>query len=232
MNRDIILKPNSLSELAAAIKAQHEAIKGLLADSLTRAMAAGDWLHEAKRKLKHGDWLPWLRDNVEISERTAQAYMRCANNRIRKSQEMKSAGAADLTLEGALGDLAKPRLEITADYTIISSGPELLPEQGRALIGTLEHGYGSGKTLEIFGITESAKHPGYYDMAHIEMIGGDDDADDGYGAQHLRKPIRADHIRSCLAQFTRHPNLIVDIDWNDQPASFWPFAPATWGWRS
>lgn len=227
MNRDIILKPNSLSELAAAIKAEHEAIKGLLADSLTRAMAAGDWLLEAKRKVKHGDWLPWLRDNVEISERTAQAYMRCANNRI-KIEEMKSAAPADLTIEDALGDLAKPRLEITADYTIISNGADLLPEQGRVQIGTLEHGYGCGKTLEIFGITESAKYPGYYDVAHIEMIG--DDADDGYGAQaQLRKPIRADHIRFCLAQFTRYPNLIVNIDWNDQPASFWPFAPATRG---
>jgi Protein of unknown function (DUF3102) len=74
---------NSLAELAARIVAEHTAIRGLLSESVVHAMGAGDLLIEAKSQLKHGQWLPWLRDHCHISERTAQLYMRCAKNRAR-----------------------------------------------------------------------------------------------------------------------------------------------------
>lgn len=35
-------------------------------------------LIEAKAMLSHGEWLPWLRENVQISESSAQSYMRVA----------------------------------------------------------------------------------------------------------------------------------------------------------
>jgi len=38
----------------------------------------GHRLNEAKAQLSHGDWLPWLNDKVEFSERTAQNLMRIA----------------------------------------------------------------------------------------------------------------------------------------------------------
>lgn len=38
----------------------------------------GRRLNEAKAQLSHGDWLPWLNDKVEFSERTAQNLMRIA----------------------------------------------------------------------------------------------------------------------------------------------------------
>ena len=38
----------------------------------------GKLLIEAKKKLPHGQWLPWLRDNIEISAVTAQRFMRLA----------------------------------------------------------------------------------------------------------------------------------------------------------
>lgn len=38
----------------------------------------GRRLNEAKAQLNHGDWLPWLNDKVEFSERTAQNLMRIA----------------------------------------------------------------------------------------------------------------------------------------------------------
>ncbi len=40
---------NWLADLAARIQAEHEAINGLLSDTVNRAMAAGDMLIEAKR---------------------------------------------------------------------------------------------------------------------------------------------------------------------------------------
>ena len=38
----------------------------------------GRRLMEAKEQLTHGEWLPWLNEQVEFSERTAQNFMRLA----------------------------------------------------------------------------------------------------------------------------------------------------------
>ena len=38
----------------------------------------GKRLIEAKAQLKHGEWLPWLREKVEFSETSAQNFMRIA----------------------------------------------------------------------------------------------------------------------------------------------------------
>ena len=71
---------NHLIDLAARIKAEHEAVSVALKDSVRHAIEAGSLLLEAKEQLKHGQWLPWLRDNCTMSERTAQLYMRCAKS--------------------------------------------------------------------------------------------------------------------------------------------------------
>lgn len=42
-------------------------------------LAIGACLNEAKALLPHGEWLPWLTEQVEFSERTAQRFMRLAN---------------------------------------------------------------------------------------------------------------------------------------------------------
>ena len=41
-------------------------------------LAIGQRLIEAKELLSHGEWLPWLNEKVEFSERTAQNFMRLA----------------------------------------------------------------------------------------------------------------------------------------------------------
>jgi hypothetical protein len=98
ISSDIALS-NSLTDLAARIKAEHEAIKVSLRESVQHAFAAGELLIEAKKQLKHGQWLPWLRDRCTISERTAQLYMRCAKSRA--EIEKSAMGVADLTLTEA-----------------------------------------------------------------------------------------------------------------------------------
>jgi hypothetical protein len=94
-------RSNSLADLAARIRAFHEAAAEGLRRSVENAMAAGDLLIEAKAQLKHGQWLPWLRDHCAMSERTAQLYMRCAKNRAAIEEQAKSATVADLTLNEA-----------------------------------------------------------------------------------------------------------------------------------
>jgi Protein of unknown function (DUF3102) len=91
---------NYLVDLAARIKTEHEAVATSLKESVRHAIAAGEMLIEAKAQVKHGQWLPWLREHCTISERTAQLYMRCAKNR-KEIEKQNRNGVADLTLNEA-----------------------------------------------------------------------------------------------------------------------------------
>ena len=62
----------------------------------------GRCLLEAKAQLKHGEWLPWLRDEVAFSEASAQRYMRLAR------EYGKSRIVTDLGAGKALELLALP----------------------------------------------------------------------------------------------------------------------------
>jgi protein gp37 len=63
--------------------------------STSAAIMAGTKLIEAKALLRHGEWLPWLRDHVEMSERVAQYYMQLALT-------PNPRRVSDLPLRGAL----------------------------------------------------------------------------------------------------------------------------------
>jgi hypothetical protein len=90
---------NSLADLAARINAEHAEADEAVSRSLAHAMAAGDMLNEAKALVAHGQWLPWLKDQCRIPQRTAQHYMRLAKHRA--EIEMKSATVANLTVRAA-----------------------------------------------------------------------------------------------------------------------------------
>jgi Protein of unknown function (DUF3102) len=98
---------NSLPDLAARIRAEHEAVAAFMQRSLERAIAAGDLLIEAKAQLAHGQWLPWLQEHCQVPERTAQVYMRLA----RHAPELKSKSetVADLSVRDAVDLLTEPR---------------------------------------------------------------------------------------------------------------------------
>jgi Protein of unknown function (DUF3102) len=94
-----LTRSNSLTDLAARIKTEHEATVGALKRSVEHAMAAGVLLIEAKAQLKHGQWLPWLSEHCAMSERTARLFMRIARN---KSEIERIGNVADLSLRGAV----------------------------------------------------------------------------------------------------------------------------------
>jgi hypothetical protein len=98
---DVQIGDNSLVDLAARIKAEHEAVSSALKESVRHSIAAGELLVEAKGQLDHGQWLPWLRDHCTISERTAQLYMRLAKNRAEIEKRNDDCGFGDLTLNEA-----------------------------------------------------------------------------------------------------------------------------------
>ena len=87
----------TIDDLAARVVTEHEAVRAAMKSTLEHALACGDLLIEAKAKLAHGTWRPWLKEHcASLSERTAQVYVSLAKNRA--AIEAKSADAADLTM--------------------------------------------------------------------------------------------------------------------------------------
>jgi Protein of unknown function (DUF3102) len=95
-----LLPPGTLSlpELAEKLNYEHRQLKECVIKGAHHAIKAGELLWEAKRKAGHGRWLDWLAENCEFSERTAQIYMKLANElRLANPQRI-----ADLSLTAAI----------------------------------------------------------------------------------------------------------------------------------
>ena len=79
-------------------------------------LTIGRCLQEAKEQLPHGEWLPWLNEQVEFSERTARNFMRLAREWTNRQ------ALADLGASKALTLLALPpeeREEFMADHNVV-----------------------------------------------------------------------------------------------------------------
>ena len=86
---------NRLPVLAAEIRRAHADVQEAAATAAERAIDAGHVLIEAKGLCGHGEWLPWLRENCALAERTAQLYMKIAKSGL------ESATVADLGIKAA-----------------------------------------------------------------------------------------------------------------------------------
>lgn len=88
-------------------------------------LTIGRCLIEAKDMLPHGEWLPWLNERVELSERTAQKFMRLA-------REWSNPNTlADLGASKALMLLALPEGERDAfmeDHNVIDMSARQLEQ--------------------------------------------------------------------------------------------------------
>lgn len=71
---------NRLPILAAEIRVAHSDIQEAAKTAAQRAIDAGHLLIEAKELVKHGEWLPWLKQHCALAERTAQLYMKIAKS--------------------------------------------------------------------------------------------------------------------------------------------------------
>ena len=101
------MKPEigSLPDLATRIKDYHKAVEDAGKALVQKAILAGAALNEAKRQKPHGGWLPWLKKECGLLERTAQRYMELANGKQKLEQKLrddKSVTLSDLTLAQAL----------------------------------------------------------------------------------------------------------------------------------
>ena len=85
-------------EYAAKINAAHHAAYGNAQKAIEKAAECGRLLIEAKAAVGHGDWLPWLAANTEISPRQCQRYMQLAE----RWGEVKYDAKTHLTLTDAI----------------------------------------------------------------------------------------------------------------------------------
>jgi hypothetical protein len=106
------------------IRRLHEEIGEALRTTLPKAIRVGELLAEQKAECKHGEWLPWCKENLPFSERTAQDYMRFYGRRA----ELKTATVADLPAARKLLTASKPQKTKVAQAEISIQDESKLPD--------------------------------------------------------------------------------------------------------
>jgi Protein of unknown function (DUF3102) len=120
-----LARSNSLADLAARIKAEHETAFGHTRLAVQHAAKCGRLLIEAKAQVEHGQWLPWVEANTGIGPRQCQKYMRLAEGWA--EIESKCDPSSHLTINGALGLLGEPPLPESVGGFIIQKILEIDP---------------------------------------------------------------------------------------------------------
>ena len=97
-----------INNLIEAIRREHNAAAGAAQTALEHARRAGELLIEAKAQTQHGSWLTWLAAHFEFSPRTAQGYMRVAENWPALGAKNETVAHLNFREALALLTLAKP----------------------------------------------------------------------------------------------------------------------------
>jgi hypothetical protein len=105
MSENEQLEP-ALATLVAEIEAEHAATQLAAQSALEHAIRCGELLLEAKVKVGHGDWLPWLKANCSFRPRTARAYMQLARA-MPTLPEAKWQRVANLSVRDAIAQLGQ-----------------------------------------------------------------------------------------------------------------------------
>ena len=83
----------------------HDEVIGALKTSLKKAIRIGELLTDQKESMAHGAFLPWVKENLPFTDRTARNYMRLHRERDRLKTETVS------DLKGAYKLLGAPKAE-------------------------------------------------------------------------------------------------------------------------
>ena len=110
-----------LSTLAALANQAHDRALKTANNAVQLAIDCGQILLRAKAQCQHGEWLPWLKENVRFSRQTANRYVALASNcsRVSNLPSIREALAC-LTEESELD--AEPK---TAD--LLPAAPQASP---------------------------------------------------------------------------------------------------------
>lgn len=105
----------------------HNQFTRLLKKSLNLALEIGKELYQIKESLPHGEFTSWIKNNLELTPRTARNYLKLHNNRDRLQ------GVDSIT---DAYKMLKPKTETVSDLETIKQHLEslgirsLLPEKG------------------------------------------------------------------------------------------------------
>lgn len=72
-------------DIAAEVNARYDAMGEKIEGAVSDAIWIGERLIEQKNKLAHGEWIPWVEENLKFGRREASNYMRAARNGKRVS---------------------------------------------------------------------------------------------------------------------------------------------------
>jgi hypothetical protein len=101
-------KTTRLDELGEQIRTHHSHATRAAGEAVESARLAGECLIEAKSRVEHGRWLPWVKEHCQMSPRTAQAYMRIAGS-LSEGWANTQRAAYLTSLRRAQAMLASPR---------------------------------------------------------------------------------------------------------------------------
>lgn len=68
-------------EAVEEILTLHTEIVGLMESSLQKATRIGELLLEIKTQVPHGEFIPWINENLPFGDRIARKHMRLFDNR-------------------------------------------------------------------------------------------------------------------------------------------------------
>ncbi len=115
-----------VADLAVSILAEHSACRSAVESALDHARRAGELLAEAKRRLPHGSFLPWVATRCQgLSVRSAQNYMKIA--RSWAQIEAKAQHDARLPLRLALALLSEPTSKTVGESRLRDEALAALP---------------------------------------------------------------------------------------------------------
>lgn len=97
--------------LAAEITEAHALATKYADQAIEHAKRAGQLLLEVKAQLPHGEFLPWLAENVSVSERQAQRYMRAARGKPVTARQIKNDTVSHLPRWPKVGEFAMAETE-------------------------------------------------------------------------------------------------------------------------
>lgn len=140
-------------------------------------MELGHCLCEAKEMLPHGEWLPWLNQRVQFSDRTAQKYMS-----LWREYEANPKLALDLGSEKAFALLALPleeREDIAANGAVVNGKTKPAADLTKN---------------EVRQIVQERKEPSVGQLAAEEYLKERAEEDAWYREQ----------LRSVMPRFVRH----------------------------
>lgn len=182
---------NIRTDLAADINRFHELACLRAEEAIDHAKQAGLLLLEAKAALKHGEWLPWLQQNIFVSARQVQRYMQVAQGRA-------------LPLRSLVKSDKVSHLEVDAPRSFAGSPDpaDFVPDAGYCYAVALPD-------TTVYAVEPSFKHPGFFFVSKMDA------ATDM--VEHTRRPVGAAWVETTLRYYgLNHP---AATEWRTKPSA-------------